>query len=103
VVFVSARNLDQVPLPMNQLPITAPNGPPPVTHRYPNMYITLPEDMPRGTVINLFHQVDNQPVAVFPVPDDIAQARIIRLPIFPPNSRELTLDPKPGPSRPEPQ
>ncbi len=99
VVYVAARHLNLVPLPMNQLPITNPNGPPPVTHRYPHMFITLPEDLPRGTVINLFHQVDKQPLAVFPVPDDITQARTIRLPIVPTDSTEETTNPNPGRSR----
>jgi hypothetical protein len=84
---------------MNQLPITNPNGAPHVRHKYPNMFITLPVDMPRGTVINLFQEVDDHPVAVFPVPDDITQARLFRLPIYPADSRELTSDPTPGHSR----
>jgi hypothetical protein len=99
LVYVAANSMNQNPWLLNRSQIVDPNRRP-TRHRYPPMYITLTQDLPRGTVINLFNSYGNRPVAVTPVNDNADTARILRLPINPPDSIEATLNPNPGPSRP---
>jgi hypothetical protein len=35
-------------------------------HTFPQMYITLSHDLPKGTIINVFHPAASQPIAVTP-------------------------------------
>jgi hypothetical protein len=96
--YMSA-NMNQMPRQVLQALFNMPNVPRPIRHRYPPMYITLTQDLPEGTVINLFHSMSHRPVAVPPVPDNRNTARIVRLPIYPPHTTQATHNPNPGSSR----
>jgi hypothetical protein len=99
VIFARSENLHLNPLRLSEVPITHPNGHEPVEHLYPQMFITLPIDLPRGTVINLFNPLSLKPLAVLPIPNNnIRAATYSRLPIYPPDSVVQTVFPAAGPS-----
>jgi hypothetical protein len=75
------------------------------------MFVTLPVDLPRGTVINLFHPIANRPVAVLPVPNNVREVTITPLHIHPPTTQQQQqeqeqeqeqVDPNAGPTIPPP-
>jgi hypothetical protein len=69
------------------------------------MIIGITEDLPRGTIINLFHPISQYPIAVLPAPDDPNLANGLQLSIYPPSTRvqqqqQPDVDPNPNPERP---
>ncbi len=70
-------------------------------HRYPQMYITLPQDLPQGTIINVFHPAGSAPIAITPPEDGLYT--LFHMPANPPQILGEMVDPNPpAPAQPNP-
>jgi hypothetical protein len=87
-------------LPQPNLRHTNLNSPPRFNiyqHRFPPMYLTLTRDLPRGTIVNLFHPASTRPIAVVPRTEQNTELfTAFYLPIDPPNTLVQTANPIPA-------
>jgi hypothetical protein len=60
-------------------------------HRFPQMYITIPQDLPQGSIVNVFHPARFEPIAVTPR-DATGLYKLINLPTEPPEALGEMLD-----------
>jgi hypothetical protein len=104
LAYVSARNANQEPMYLQEVPVAQHPGESPIIHGFPQMIISLTQDLPRGTIINIFHPTCQFPIAVLPPPDDVNLTTFIPLPIFPQNFRvqqqQENIPPNPNPQTP---
>jgi hypothetical protein len=108
LAYVYARNANQQPMYLQEVPLAHHPGESPIIHGFPQMIIGVTQDLPRGTILNLFHPTSQSPIAVLPAPDDVSLTKFIPLPIFPQNIRvqqqqqqqQQNMPPNPNPQGP---